>query len=69
MPGPHVHGLFKIRKRSKVHNKDQIIPIFQVKDEQTGLHICAKRVCDRPSSFVIIEQKACRAMVSKTVAL
>jgi hypothetical protein len=32
-----------------------------INDEQTGLHICAKQICDRPSSFVIIEQKACRS--------
>jgi hypothetical protein len=67
MPGPHVNGLFKIRSWSKVHNNDQTVLIFGVKDEQTGLHICAKRIFDRPRRFVIIEQKACR-MLNKTVA-
>jgi hypothetical protein len=61
MPGPHVNGLFQIRELSKVHNNDQTVLIFWVKDEQTGLHICAKRICDRPRRYVIIEQKACRS--------
>jgi hypothetical protein len=60
MPGPHVNGLF-IRTWSKVHNNDQTVLVFWVKDEQTGLHICAKQICDRPSCFDIIEQKACRS--------
>jgi hypothetical protein len=29
--------------------------------EQTGLHICAKRTCDRSCIFEIIDQKACRS--------
>jgi hypothetical protein len=42
--------------------------MFWVKDEQTCLHICAKRICDRPRRFVIIERTACRSyMVNKTV--
>jgi hypothetical protein len=56
-----VNGLFKIRKLSKVHNHNQIVLIFLVTDEQTGLHICAKRICDRTSYFEIIDQKACRS--------
>jgi hypothetical protein len=56
-----VNGLFKIRKTSKVHNNDQIVLIFQFKDEQTGLHKCAKVICDWSSSFEIIEQNACRS--------
>jgi hypothetical protein len=35
--------------------------IFWVNDEQTGLHICAKKNCDRFRSFDIIDQKACRS--------
>jgi hypothetical protein len=35
--------------------------ICQFKDEQTGLHICAKGIYDRSSGFEIIEQKACRS--------
>jgi hypothetical protein len=63
-----VNGLFKIRKSSKVCNNDQIVLILLFKDEQTGLHICAKRIYDRSNSFEIIEQKVCRiAMVNKTV--
>jgi hypothetical protein len=54
-----VNGLFKIRKTSKVHNNDQIVLIF--KDQYTGLHICAKGICDRSSTFEIIEQNACRS--------
>jgi hypothetical protein len=56
-----VNGLFKIRKLSKVQNHDQIVLIVWVKDEQTGLHICAKRICDRLRTFDIIDQKACRS--------
>jgi hypothetical protein len=62
MPGPHVNGLFQIRKWSKVHNNDQTVLIFWVKDEQTCLHICAgKRICDRLRTFDIIDQMACRS--------
>jgi hypothetical protein len=50
-----VNGLFKITKW------DQIVLIFEVKDEQTGLQICAKLICDRWCSFEIIDQKACRS--------
>jgi hypothetical protein len=56
-----VNGLFKIRKWSKEQNHDQIVLIFLVKDEQTGLHICAKQICDRSSRFEIIDQNACRS--------
>jgi hypothetical protein len=61
MPGPNVNGLFQIRKGSKVHNNAQIILIVLVNDEQTGSHICAKRICDRSSRFEIIDQNACRS--------
>jgi hypothetical protein len=61
MPGPHVNGLFQIGKWSKVHNNDQTLLIFWVKDEQTCLHICAKRICDRLHIFDIIDQNACRS--------
>jgi hypothetical protein len=61
MPGPHVKFALKIRKWSKVHNNDQIVLIFYVKDEQIGLHIYAKRICDRSSTFELIHQKACRS--------
>jgi hypothetical protein len=61
MTGQHVKSAFKIRKWSKVHNNDQIVLNFLVKDEQTGLHICAKRICDRLSSFEIIHQKVCQS--------
>jgi hypothetical protein len=58
-----VNGLFKIRTLSKVlvHTNDQIVLIVLVKDEETGLHMCAKRIFDRSSSFEIIDQKACRS--------
>jgi hypothetical protein len=61
MPDPHVNGIFKIREWSKVHNNDQTVLICLGNDEHTGLHICAKRICDRPRRFVVIEQKACRS--------
>jgi hypothetical protein len=61
MPGPYDKSAFKIRKWSKVHNNDQIVLNFSVKDEQTGLHICAKGMCERSSSFEIIDQNACRS--------
>jgi hypothetical protein len=61
MPGPHVNDLFQIRKWSKIHNNDQTVLIFGVKDEQTCLHICAKRMCDRLCTVDIIDQKACRS--------
>jgi hypothetical protein len=32
MPGPHVNGLLKIKTWSKVHNNDQNVLIFLVKD-------------------------------------
>jgi hypothetical protein len=69
MPGPHVHGLFQIRTWSNVHNNDQTVLIFLVKDEHAGLHICAKRICDRPRRLVIIEQRLAVAMVNKTVEI
>jgi hypothetical protein len=56
-----VNGLFKIGKWSKVQNHDQIVLIVLVKDEQTCLHICAKRICDRLRTFAIIDQKTCRS--------
>jgi hypothetical protein len=56
-----VNGLFKIRTWSQVHSYDQIVLIFWVKDEQTGLHICAKQICDRSRTCDIIDQKACRS--------
>jgi hypothetical protein len=31
------------------------------KDVKANLHICAKRICDRTSSFEIIDQKAYRS--------
>jgi hypothetical protein len=61
MPGPHVNGLSQIRKWSKVHNNEQTVLIFWVKDEQTCLYIRAKRICDRLRTFDIIDQKACRS--------
>jgi hypothetical protein len=61
MPGPHVNVPFQIRKWSKVHHNDQTVLIFGVKDEQTCLHICAKRICDRLLTFDIIDQMACRS--------
>jgi hypothetical protein len=61
MPGPHVNGLFQIRKFSKVHTNDQTVLILLVKDEQTCLHICAKRIWDRLLTFDIIDQKASRS--------
>jgi hypothetical protein len=61
MPGPHVKSPFKIRTWSQVHSYDQIALNFWVKDEQTGLHICATRICDRSRTFDIIDQNACRS--------
>jgi hypothetical protein len=36
-----------------------MVTVFQFKDEQTGLHMCAKQICDRSSSFKIIQKTAC----------
>jgi hypothetical protein len=61
MLGRHVKSAFKTVKSHKTLTNHRIVLIFYIKDEQTGLHICAKRICDWQSSFVIIEQKACRS--------
>jgi hypothetical protein len=50
-----------MRKSSKILNNNRFVLIFQFKDEHTGIHICAKGICDRSSSFEIIHQKACRS--------
>jgi hypothetical protein len=61
MPGPHVNSAFKTVKSHKTLINRRIVTIFLFKDEQTGLHIFAKRICDWSSSFKIIHQKACRS--------
>jgi hypothetical protein len=53
MPCPHVKSTFQTNRL--------IVTMFYLKYEQTGLHICAKRIYDRSSSFKIIHQKACRS--------
>jgi hypothetical protein len=61
MPDPHIKSPFKTVKSHKTPTNRRIVPIQGFKDEQTGLHICAKRICDWSSSFKIIYQKACRS--------
>jgi hypothetical protein len=58
---------FKIRKCSKVHKQKQIVLIVLVKDEHTGLHSFAKRICDRLCSFILLIKRLAVAMVNKTV--
>jgi hypothetical protein len=53
-----------------VHNNDQIVLIVLFKYEQTGLQICATRICDRSdrsSSFKLLIKRVAVAMVNKTV--
>jgi hypothetical protein len=60
MPGPHVNSVFKTVTSHKTLNNRRIVSIVYIKAEQTGLHICAKRICDRSSSFEIIHHIAWR---------
>jgi hypothetical protein len=64
MPGPHVKSPYKNAKSHKTLTNRRIVTIVEINDEQTGLHIYAKRICDRSRIFVIIHQKA---MVNETV--
>jgi hypothetical protein len=52
---------FKNIKSHKTLTNRRIVIICWFNDKQTGLHIGAKRIWDRSSSFKIIHQKAGRS--------
>jgi hypothetical protein len=61
MPGSHVKSAFKsVKSRNTLTNR-RIVTIVYFNYYLTGLHICAKHMCDLSSSFNIIYQKACRS--------
>jgi hypothetical protein len=47
MPGPHFKSPLKTVKSHKTLINRCIVTMFLFKDEQTGLHIGAERICDR----------------------
>jgi hypothetical protein len=51
----------KLEKTSKVHNNDQIVLILQFNRNSIMCNRKGKGICDRSSSFEIIERKACRS--------
>jgi hypothetical protein len=61
MPGPHVQSAFKTVKSHTILTTRRMVTHSLFKEEQTGLHICAKRIWGRSSSFKSIHQKACRS--------
>jgi hypothetical protein len=67
MPGSHVKTAFKTVKSHKTLTNRRIVTIFQFKDEQTGLHISTKRICDRSSSLTLFIKRLAVAMLNKAV--
>jgi hypothetical protein len=61
LPGPNVKFAFNTCTSHKTQANRRIVPIFLFKDEQIGLHICAKRICDRSCICELIDQQACRS--------